>query len=144
LAVTLGDRAAATVSFTVRFVLDPTRLRVVHERFGPDGISVQSILAPIFMAVVLVICVYPLRAWLLRKGTPGWLAMLLLVLTIYAILIGPVLAFVVGLTRFAALLPQYRDQMTATIEHFKNGLADLEIDMTQSRRPSRTSVHRLC
>ncbi len=38
LRATLGDRAEAVVSFTVRFRLDPQRLRTVHERFGPDGI----------------------------------------------------------------------------------------------------------
>lgn len=38
LRVTLGDRAEATVSYTVRFHLDPERLRTVHERFGSEGI----------------------------------------------------------------------------------------------------------
>lgn len=36
--VTLGDRAEAVVSYTVRFQLDPERLRSVHERFGQEGI----------------------------------------------------------------------------------------------------------
>ncbi|MGB8021584.1 MAG: SPFH domain-containing protein [Candidatus Nanopelagicales bacterium] len=38
LRVTLGDRAEAVVGYTVRFRLDPERLRSVHDRFGPDGI----------------------------------------------------------------------------------------------------------
>jgi regulator of protease activity HflC (stomatin/prohibitin superfamily) len=36
--VTLGDRADAVVGYTVRFRLDPPRLRLVHERFGQEGI----------------------------------------------------------------------------------------------------------
>jgi regulator of protease activity HflC (stomatin/prohibitin superfamily) len=36
--VLLGDRTAARVSYTVRFRLDPSDLRTVHERFGRDGI----------------------------------------------------------------------------------------------------------
>jgi regulator of protease activity HflC (stomatin/prohibitin superfamily) len=36
--VVLGDRTAARVSYTVRFRLDPSDLRTVHERFGRDGI----------------------------------------------------------------------------------------------------------
>jgi hypothetical protein len=36
--VTLGDRAEAVVSYTVRFQLERERLRTVHERFGQDGI----------------------------------------------------------------------------------------------------------
>jgi len=36
--VTLGDKATATVCVTVRFVLLPQQLRLVHDRFGPNGI----------------------------------------------------------------------------------------------------------
>lgn len=38
LTVALGDRSTATVSITTRFQLIPERLRIVHERFGPNGI----------------------------------------------------------------------------------------------------------
>lgn len=38
LRATLGDRTEAVVAYTVRFKLDPERLRTVHERFGPGGI----------------------------------------------------------------------------------------------------------
>jgi SPFH domain / Band 7 family len=34
----LGDRTAVVVSYTVRFRLDLSQLRSVHERFGPGGI----------------------------------------------------------------------------------------------------------
>ena len=34
----LGDRTAVVVSYTVRFRLDESALRSVHERFGPQGI----------------------------------------------------------------------------------------------------------
>jgi hypothetical protein len=36
--VTLGDRTEATIGYTVRFRLDETQLRSVHERFGPEGL----------------------------------------------------------------------------------------------------------
>ena len=47
LRVTLGDRTQATIGYTVRFQLDTTHLRSVHERFGPDGfwIAVRDITA---------------------------------------------------------------------------------------------------
>ncbi len=34
----LGDKTFATLSYTVRCQLDPTRLREVHDQFGPEGI----------------------------------------------------------------------------------------------------------
>jgi len=37
LRVTLGDRGQATIGYTVRFRLDTTHLRSVHERLGPEG-----------------------------------------------------------------------------------------------------------
>src|SRR5829696_1911222 len=37
-AAVLADRTAATVAYTVRFRLDPTALRAVHNRFGADGV----------------------------------------------------------------------------------------------------------
>lgn len=53
--VVLGDRADASVSYTVRFAIDPSRLQLVHDRFGGAGIwsavrdtsarSVRSVLA---------------------------------------------------------------------------------------------------
>lgn len=38
LAAVMGDRAHASVSYTVRACLNPESLRSTHERFGPDGL----------------------------------------------------------------------------------------------------------
>jgi regulator of protease activity HflC (stomatin/prohibitin superfamily) len=38
IAAVLGDRTRCTVSYTVRLRLDPGHLKVVHDRFGNDGI----------------------------------------------------------------------------------------------------------
>lgn len=38
LRVTLGDRADATICYTLRFRLDRSQLRAVHQRVGPEGI----------------------------------------------------------------------------------------------------------
>ena len=38
LALTLGDRTALRVSYTVRFRLITEQLRSIHDRFGPDGL----------------------------------------------------------------------------------------------------------
>ena len=42
--------------------------------------AVQEIIAPVFMALVLTITVYPIRTWMRAKGAPSWLATLVLVL----------------------------------------------------------------
>jgi regulator of protease activity HflC (stomatin/prohibitin superfamily) len=38
LRVMLGDRATLGIGYTIRFRLDPARLRSIHERFSPDGL----------------------------------------------------------------------------------------------------------
>lgn len=38
LPVVLGDRAVASLRYTVRFCIDPEHLRSLHERVGPDGL----------------------------------------------------------------------------------------------------------
>jgi len=38
LSVILGDRASVELSYTVRFRLDPDQIKLVHERFGTEGI----------------------------------------------------------------------------------------------------------
>src|ERR1700712_5946506 len=93
--------------------------------------SVQGILAPVFMAVVLTITVYPIRSWLLRKGAKMWVATLVLVLGIYAILFGLAFAGVVGVAKLAALLPTYTTQMTDKIDKIKSGLSNAGIGKEQ-------------
>ena len=93
--------------------------------------SVQGILAPIFMAVVLTITVYPIRTWLLRKGAKMWLATLVLILGIYAILFGLAIAGVVGVAKLVALLPTYTSQMTNQIDKIKSAAASAGIGKAQ-------------
>ncbi len=93
--------------------------------------SVQGILAPIFMALVLTITVYPLRTWLIRKGAKMWLATLVLVLGIYAILFGLAIAGVVGVAKLATLLPTYATQMSAQIDKIKSSLSSAGVGKAQ-------------
>ena len=91
----------------------------------------QGILAPIFMALVLTITVYPLRTWLIRKGAKMWLATLVLVLGIYAILFGLAIAGVVGVAKLAALLPTYTTQMSGQIDKLKSALSSAGVGKEQ-------------
>jgi predicted PurR-regulated permease PerM len=93
--------------------------------------QVQDILAPIFLALVLVISVYPLRTWLVKRGAPRWLATLLVIVGVYAILLGLVAAFVIGIARLADLLPQYSDQIQSTLTSFQNWLSGIGVTVDQ-------------
>lgn len=89
--------------------------------------AVQGIVAPIFMAVALTVTVYPLRPLLQRKGVPRWLATLLVILGVYAILLFLVGAAIIGIARLADLLPQYSDQIQASLNGIANFLGKFGI-----------------
>jgi AI-2 transport protein TqsA len=77
--------------------------------------SISGLVAPAFLALVLTIGVHPLRGWLVRRGFPGWVATVVMILTVYAILLGLALSLVVSIARFATLLPTYQQEMSNLI-----------------------------
>ena len=85
--------------------------------------SIAGIVAPIFLALMLIIAVHPLRPWLLRKGLPRWAGTLVTIVAVYAMVLGLALMLLVALARFATLLPQYRDELAVAVE---DGLAWLQ------------------
>ena len=76
--------------------------------------AVPDLIGPIFLALVLTITVDPLRGMLIRRGAPRWLATLVVILGVYAIIIGLVVAAAVGVAQFVGLMPQYADQLQSS------------------------------
>ncbi|MET0866031.1 MAG: AI-2E family transporter [Nakamurella sp.] len=89
--------------------------------------SIPDILGPIFMAVVLVVTLDPIRGWLIRKGAPKWLATLAVILGIYAIVIGLFFAAIVGIAQLASLMPQYADQFQSQLDGIRSWLAGMGV-----------------
>lgn len=90
--------------------------------------GVAELLGPVFLALVLVVAVHPLRGWLERHKVPGWCATLLITVTVYVFLLGFALALVLAAAEFAALLPKYTDQLTDTIDKASSWLKTLGVD----------------
>lgn len=67
--------------------------------------SVPDLIGPIFLALVLTITVDPLRGMMIRRGAPRWLATLVVVIGVYAIIFGLVIAAAVGVAQFIGLIP---------------------------------------
>ncbi|GAA1313934.1 AI-2E family transporter [Pseudonocardia xinjiangensis] len=90
------------------------------------------LVGPVFLALVLVIAVAPVRDRLTRRGLPGWLSTLVLVLAVYAVLLVMSGVVVVSVARLATVVPQYADQAqrlvtsaTDTLQQFGVGPAQL-------------------
>ena len=81
--------------------------------------QVPGILAPIFLAIVLTVTVNPIRGWMIRHGSPRWLASRTLVIVIFAILLGLIFGLVIGVAQLATLLPEYSTQIQQEITNFE-------------------------
>jgi AI-2 transport protein TqsA len=68
------------------------------------------LIAPMFLAVVIVIVLSPVHNWLRRHGFPAWVATSTLVAFVYGVLLAFILAMVVAVVRLAALLPEYAER----------------------------------
>jgi len=93
--------------------------------------AIAGIIAPAFLALVLVICVQPLRRWMIRKGLPTWLAALVTILSVYLILITLMLAMVVCLAKLATLAPSYTSQANDVADQVVSWLKNLGVDQSQ-------------
>ncbi|HEV2927915.1 MAG TPA: hypothetical protein VGW74_04415, partial [Propionibacteriaceae bacterium] len=67
--------------------------------------SASGIVGPAFLALILVITIHPLLAWLQRHRLPGWLAVALTMLVAYTSLVALAAALVFSVARLATLLP---------------------------------------
>jgi len=90
--------------------------------------AIPQIIGPVFLAVVLTIIVDPLRSWMIRRGAPRWVATLVALLGVIAIVTGLLVAAVLGLAQLATLIPQYADQIQDTLTGVKSWLAGMGVN----------------
>jgi AI-2 transport protein TqsA len=69
--------------------------------------AVAWLVAPVFLALVVVIALAPVQGWLRRVGVPRWLATSVLLLLVWTVLLVFVGLLVLSVAQFAALLPDY-------------------------------------
>ncbi|NQX33652.1 AI-2E family transporter [Herbiconiux sp. VKM Ac-2851] len=93
--------------------------------------AIQSFFAPVFLALILTICVHPLRRALERRGTPSGIATGTVIAAVFLLLAGFVTALVVAFAQFAALLPQYAPQIEAVGQGVAEALSSAGLDPQQ-------------
>lgn len=93
--------------------------------------AVAWLIGPAALALIIVIAVAPIRGRLHRLGLPGWVSTLVLVLAVYAIMIGLALGIVVSIARLATELPRYTGQVDAMVRSASSGLTALGIGPDQ-------------
>jgi len=86
-----------------------------------------SILAPVLLALILVIAVYPLTGFLRRHGAPIWLAVTATVITLIVVVLSLAAALALSVARLATILPTYQDSFTALVNNLRNWLDSLGV-----------------
>jgi AI-2 transport protein TqsA len=77
--------------------------------------AVAWLVAPVFLALVVVVALAPVQGWLQRLGVPRWLATTVLLILVWAVLLAFVALLVASAAQLAALLPDYSSQAEALI-----------------------------
>jgi predicted PurR-regulated permease PerM len=94
--------------------------------------SIASLVAPAFLALVLVITVHPIRVALSRRGWPNWLGTLAVAAAVYAVLITLAVMLIVSIAQFAGLLPTYKDEFQSVIANVKQFFDSLNVHSKQA------------
>lgn len=92
--------------------------------------AVAWLAGPVFLALVVVITLDPVRTWLRGKGLPRWLTVAVLVATVYTALLAVFVVVVVSLAQLSAVLPRYATRIDALL---RDGLTVLGVGPQQVR-----------
>jgi AI-2 transport protein TqsA len=92
-----------------------------------------SILAPVLLALVLIIGVHPLTGILRRRGVPLWLAVTITLFAVLALILGLAAALALSVAQLATILPAYQDSFNRLVDDLRSGLASLGVGRDQIR-----------
>lgn len=101
--------------------------------------AVAWLAGPLLLALVIVIAVSPIQAWLRRKGWPGWASTLSLLVVIYGTLLVLAVFLVVSVGRLATLLSENTARTRQLTASLSAGLAKLGLDPEHARNTVRSA-----
>jgi predicted PurR-regulated permease PerM len=99
---------------------------------GVQGVA--WLIGPAFMALIVVIAVSPAQGWLRRKGWPTWATTLVVVLLVYAILIGFALGIILSIAQLGTQLPLYAAKADGLVTSLTAELSKLGVGPDQLRQ----------
>jgi predicted PurR-regulated permease PerM len=86
--------------------------------------EIAWLVAPVFLALVVVVALAPVERWLRRVGVPRWLATTVLLLLVWSVLLGFVALLILSIAQMAALLPDYSAEAQDLINSVVTDLND--------------------
>lgn len=89
-----------------------------------------SYLGMILLGLIFAILLTPVYRWLLRKGTPGWLALILMVISLVVGGLGLIGLLVVSLKQLAGSLETYQTLLAERLAPLQTWLANIGLDLS--------------
>jgi predicted PurR-regulated permease PerM len=86
--------------------------------------AIAWLVAPVFLALVVVVALAPVQSWLRRRGVPRWLATTVLLFLVWTVLLGFVALLVGSVAQLAALLPDYAGRAESLLNDVVTDLND--------------------
>jgi predicted PurR-regulated permease PerM len=96
--------------------------------------AIAWLIGPVFLALIIVISVSPMQSWLRRRGWPGWLTTLMLVLCVFGIMVFLALGIIVSIAQLATVLPQYASTANSLVQSVTNLLDKFGVGADQLKQ----------
>jgi predicted PurR-regulated permease PerM len=91
--------------------------------------AAQSIVTPILLAAFLAVICFPPLTWLVRKGLPNWLALLIVIGAAVLVLLGIIGLIGSSLSQFYEQLPEYQKQLVEQTKQFTGWLKEKGVNV---------------
>lgn len=92
---------------------------------------VGQIVSTLAMAMIFTVCAYPLRAWLRRRRVPNAVSTVLVVLIVWAVLVGLAVVALYALAQFSHLVMTYGGAIKDAQAQFTEWLIAIGVDDSQ-------------
>jgi predicted PurR-regulated permease PerM len=93
--------------------------------------EIRSIVAPVFLALVLTICVHPIRVTMERRGIARGIATGTVIAVVFLLLAGLITMLTIAVAQFVNLLPQFEPQLKQLGETIGGWLTSVGFGRTQ-------------
>jgi predicted PurR-regulated permease PerM len=92
-----------------------------------------ALVAPVLLALVLVVAVHPLTGYLRRRGLPKWAASTVTLVATLGVILGLAAAVALSIAQLATILPDYEDRFVEILDNFRAWLASLGVGPDELR-----------
>ncbi|MGR7026832.1 AI-2E family transporter [Geodermatophilus sp. URMC 62] len=93
--------------------------------------EIAWLLAPVMLALVVVIAIMPVQRWLLRHHVPRWASATVLLVLVWGVLLGFGSLLVYAIAQFAVLLPGYAPQFQLLLDDTVRRLGEAGMSSAQ-------------